>query len=586
MLRGDAVSHAGEEEAADENGKRQSHKAQQVSTDGKKKKTVKEKKVKIVKYTIETDSSEETESVESDYSSESYESESTSGSEIQVLKKPVKQHKISPNLVAKVKSRMKTVPKSYNKGSLKVKIGLKKSRPMATSTPVAVQVVNKSTGASKLAPSVYRSKLLSKKLRNELPTRSYSPSLIIGKDVLTINGSDSGKEDCSSNLKNKDVEVATNENSMLNPENDTACKDYNEQETLVKQSIDKVSSIMSDNIALKISPTLPENILDTSELPESKKEVSSKSVESVNIQTDSSSFESDVLVLRASNKESGLESDAVKENGTEEQSVNVDKAENESRPLSPVVAETSVTVMKRKEGVQISRDETPIRVIHRDLSPQSHQRNRSQLGELFVDHYHNKKSSCVRCYTCRKMMSVDNFLRHLHDVSGGLLSVDIPQTIDLSDPDLSVNEHKQWELFLRKKELFDNNQLPSPDIVGDNMMNVDGDSNHSFPETGSSGDKYAQSGPRIITTPVSPLKVEKIVRSNKVVGKTPFISNHSPQVPVNRKQTVPVDATEGVRTSSRKRKVKHLYGFEDYSFTKFPRLMKNAVKAEESSEMQ
>lgn len=580
MLRGDAMSHAGEEETVDENGKKQSHKAQQVSTDGKKKKTVKEKKVKIVKYTIETDSSEETESVESDYSSESYESESTSGSEIQVLKKPMKQHKISPTLVAKVKSRMKTVPKSYNKGSLKVKIGLKKSRPMATSTPVAVQVVNKSTGASKLAPSVYRSKLLSQKSRNELPARSYSPSLIIGKDVLTVNGSDSSKEDSGSSLNNKGVEIAKSENGNADSENDTA---FNEQETLVKQSIDKVSSIISDDIALKISPTLPENILDTSELPESKKEVSAISMESVNIQTDSSSFENDVLVVSASNKdESGLESDALKESESEVKSVKVD----ENRSLSPVVAETSVTVMKRKETVQVSRDETPIRVIHRDLSPQSHQRNRSQLGELFVDHYHNKKSSCVRCYTCRKMMSVDNFLRHLHDVSGGLLSVNIPRTIDLSDPDLSVNEYKQWELFLRKKELFDNNQLPSPDIVGDNMMYVDGDSNHSFPETGSSEDKYAQSGPRIITTPVSPLKKEKIVRTNKVAGKTRFISNHSSQVPVNRKQTVPIDVTEGVRTSSRKRKVKHLYGFEDYSFTKFPRLMKNAVKEEENSEMQ
>lgn len=579
MLRGDSTSHAGVEEGVDEHGKKNVQKLHQGSTDGKRKRSSKEKKAKVVQYTIETDSSEETESVESDFSSDSYDTESTSGSEIQVLKRPVKQRKINPNLVAKVKSRMKTVPKSYSKGSLKVKIGLKKSRPTATSTPVTVQVVNKPTSGTKLAMPVYRSKLISQKSRKESATSSYSTPIILGKSVLTIS-SDSEKEDLGSSTNSIESSSLNKENVQFNSTSDL-------------DSMSGVSSDMTKKIELKISPTLPENILDTSELQEVDHS-ESKLMESVNIQTDSCSFENDddadtgMCNAKEATVDVENKSTNVKENQSEGRSVPTDTVENsKSRSQSPVGAESSISVMKRKENVQISSDETPIRVVHRDLSPQSHERTRSQLGELFVDHYHNKKSLCMRCYTCRKMMSVDNFLRHLHDVSGGLMSVNIPRTIDLSDPDLLESDYKNWETFLRKKELFDNNQLPSPDIVGDGMMySVDGDSNHSFPESGNSGDKSAQAGPRIITTPVSPFKKEKIVRKSKITGKTRLISNQpSTQVPINIKQTVLPDTADGVRTSSRKRKVKHLYGFEDYSFTKFPRLMKNAVVEEDDNQI-
>ncbi|XP_053407292.1 uncharacterized protein LOC123546155 [Mercenaria mercenaria] len=580
LLRGDTSSHISEEEPVDDHITK--HKLHQVATDGKKKTTLKERKVKVVKYTIETDSSEETDSVQSDYSSENYDTDSTVGSEVQVLKKPVK-HKINPCFVAKVQSRMK-VSKSYSKGRLKVKLGLKQSKSAATSTPVAIRVVNKQAAVTKFVTSAYRSKL-SQKPRKELPPKK--PPGILRKNVLSMKNS--AKEDLNNTSKSDLKKVDVSENSPSAFAN-MKCNNSSEMEMKSYRNI-KSADEVAPYMELPISPTLTEESSATLNLSSSKTVETSqvKLVESVNVQTDSCSFENDddtnldACNIDNTSLENNTESKCLSKQANEIQECSSKSGgtEIESRSKSPALAESSVSVMKRKSNIQIGNDETPIRIIHQDSSPQAQHRSRSQLGELFVEHYHNKKSLCVRCYTCRKMMSVDNFLRHQHDISGGLLSVNLPRKIDLTEPELNENEGKHWETFLRKKELFDNNQLPSPDIVGDTLVySIDGDSTDSSRDIRKFTNKSSQSGPRIITTPVSPIKREKIVRKNKTVEKTKsrlILNQTFSHGPVSKKQSTHTHVTEGVRTSSRKRKMKHLYGFEDYSFTKFPRLMKNAV---------
>jgi hypothetical protein len=165
--------------------------------------------------------------------------------------------------------------------------------------------------------------------------------------------------------------------------------------------------------------------------------------------------------------------------------------------------------------------------------------------------------------------------------------VTTPQTIDLSDESLNEIESKLWETFLRKKELFDNNQLPSDsrDISEDSLV-YDMEGKGSPYSEYSIDDKNSQSGPRIITTPVSPIKREKIMLKNNSdeKKKSRLISNKLPShVPgCQTPKVIPDDKT--VRTSSRKRKMKNLYGFDNYSFTKFPRMMKNAVVEDDDKE--
>lgn len=578
LLRGDSSSHAGEEDTPDEHGKKQNRKVH--AKEAKRKKLVKEKKVKVVKYTIQTDSSEETESVESDYSSESYETDSSCESDVQVMNNAAKRRKISTSLVAKVKSRIKVFPKPYNKGSLKVKLGIKRPRPAASSTPVAIQVVNKSTGTKMPSSTIYRSKF-SQKSRKEIPPRCYSPPIVLGKNILAVKNTDlhlNKQNDLHNSIKLDSQKANTCENGTSTCEIVDLCDTSVDE--IKSEQILKINVGILGNDQLKVSPTLPENILETSELTDPEIIESSK-LKSVNIQTDCNSFEN----IDAGNMENVDNDYSETKEYKSDKNINGPSVMENERSQSPIVTDSSVSVMKRKEIVQIGIDEISIRIIHKDCSSRTHQRTRSQLGELFVDRYYNKKSVCVRCYTCRKMMSVDNFVHHLHDVSGGLLNVNVARTVDLADADLSESERKHWETFLRKKELFDNNQLPSPETVGDALLySVDGNTGHSFMETENSGETSEKhSGPRIITTPVSPLKKEKIVRKNRISGQTKprFISNQPASQIVKTQMALPVDGAEGVRTSSRKRKVKHLYGFEDYSFTKFPRLMKNAVIEEQ-----
>ena len=220
----------------------------------------------------------------------------------------------------------------------------------------------------------------------------------------------------------------------------------------------------------------------------------------------------------------------------------------------------------------MEEEASPLRIFHRDINAQNSTiRSKRQLGEVFVEQYNNKRSFCIRCYTCRKMMSVDNFMRHLHDVSGGLIATDVPQTIEPSDPEMTDRELKAWEVFQRKKELFDNNQLPSDVARSSTVYNVDSDSNQSFVEK--SVEENTR-GPIIIQTPVSPVKAAKV---KSVTTKSTQKKKVQPPQPRNSSKSIDRSRSwnniDGVRASSRKRKASQLYSSDEYTFfKKLPRL--------------
>ncbi|KAL4231038.1 hypothetical protein ACF0H5_008621 [Mactra antiquata] len=565
MLRGDTASQSTEE--INDDTKKSHHKVHHDTNENKKKSAVKERKVKIVKYSIEIDSGEETESVESDYSSEYCETDTSIETDHPIIQN-IKQPKVPPKLVTKIKSKIKPSTKPYsNKPPLKLKLGLKRPKP-ATSTPIPVQLVSKGTGT---AGQIYRSKM-SNKVRNFEVLKNTAQQSTVGLKVA---------KNLNINLKNADkIPVSASECSTSTVDN-VGYENVSELKINSDMIIKSFRPEIADTHELKVSPTLPEDILqtgDSTDSIESEDTTNAPNTDSVNANVsivDSNSVECDKK-LKLSNGEASL---------IGETPANiVNKSDNDKMSHKLEETNQSISVLNQKVIAQSGSDELSIRIVHRDSSPLSEQRSRSQLGEVFVGRYHNKKSMCVRCYTCRKLMSVDNFLRHLHDVSGGLVTVNSPQTIDPGAGDLNEPEQKLWESFQRKKELFDNNQLPSPDIVKHNIgYDVESQTNGVASDLEKVNVDKKSDGPRIINTPISPLKKGKVVRKNKMITLTKSNTNGNKVVVSKKPACVITEAQEGVRTSSRKRKVKHLDGFEDYSFSKFPRLMKNAVLEEEST---
>ena len=534
MLRGDSVGSVDDDntEAGDKNHK------QKIKTElyaaKKKRKIMEEKKRKVVQYTIETetDSSEETDSVESDYAS-SYDTDTTSDSDVAFMRKQplASQRKFSPFVAPKLsgKSKVKVLPSAKPYGrQLKVKIGTNRSRSLTTSTPVALKPPGKSKSCKISSPDT----------SPVCGDRKLTTGVVLQGNVPVVFGKKISEKYNSS----KTMSSSVNHNA-----------DHHLSSSLVTDNLFPSKSMD----VLKVSPTLPDEILEAPKCSQNE--------------------------TKPEHSDSVLGNHEI--NGNDKLLVNSDNViKNRERYLangSGLHTVSPMSVLKGKEVVRVAGDDTPLRIIHRDASPLTEPRNRSQLGEVFVDRYQNKKSACVRCYTCRKLMTVDSFLRHLHDVvSGGLIAVNSARTVDISDTELTDKECKIWETFQRKKELFDNNQIPSPELMAESLVySLDGEGRkHLLSEAVLPGEiEKKASGPRIIKTPISQTKKGKIVRKS------------DPKLPVNMARntgstnktvpkTTPVDSIEGVRSSSRKRKVKQLYPFEEYSFTKFPRLMKNAEK--------
>lgn len=543
MLRGDSTGSVEEVTSESADKKYNKQKSSAEVNEGKKKRKTEERRVKVVHYKIETDSSEETDSVESDYGS-SYDTDTTSESEILVLKKapPPKQRKISAAiglLKSSARTKVKIIPP---KDPLKVKLGNNKSKSgLATSTPVSVQVTGKkSVGVASPGTSPVHG---DKKLRAPITgvRASTETPLVFGKKPSANTTDD---EHCAV------VDSDNNSSQIVSG----SLHHMNSDSTISSDIFpSKPASLEIAEKDLKVSPTLPDEILETP----------SESYEKMDVDCSTSEDQN--------SSQGQLNNNEISEKSLKNSITESQLSEQTESPFA---------ILKRKEAMEVRNEETALRIIHRDASPLAEPRSRSQLGEVFVDRYHNKKSVCVRCYTCRKMMTVDSFLRHLHDVaSGGLIAVTSTRTVDISDSEITDRERKTWETFQRKKELFDNNQIPSPELVTNSLVYslASEDSNHSNPDTGLVNESQKKpSGPRIIKTPVSPTKKSKIVRKNE--SKT-LITNKVKVAGVaerNLGKRGSIDSVEGVRSSSRKRKVKQLYPFEEYSFAKFPRLMKNA----------
>lgn len=553
MLRGDSVGQ-GEEDASESSDKTLKPKTKPVPEIGKKRKKAEGRKVKVVQYKIETesDSSEETDSVESDYTS-SYDTDTTSESEVSLIRKPVlKQRKLSLFAVKKpnVKTKVKMIP--YSKQPLRVKISANRSRSVVTSTPVALQHVGKSKSNKLMSPNA--SPVLGDKKKHtpiSAGVHEGNVPLVFGKKT-------------SASVKGHDTT-----NSLLTGENESHVNSEIFQQKSSTLAIDMTEK------DLKVSPTLPDVILETPACQEKAPANNTPENSTARSQNLNSSNECKDMISQEKECKTNLHENLTAGNKISEKPSGKD---SDLSDQTDVQSENPISVLKRKEVVRASGEETPLRIIHRDASPQTEPRNRSQLGEVFVDRYHNKKSVCVRCYTCRKLMTVDSFLRHLHDVvSGGLIAVTSAQTVDIEDTDLTDKERKYWETFQRKKELFDNNQIPSPELMSDSLVySMDSEESiHSLSETGIPSElEKKTSGPRIIRTPVSPTKKGKIVRKSDpklLTNKGKIVASASESV----SKPVVTDSSEGVRSSSRRRKSKQLYPFEEYSFAKFPRLMKN-----------
>jgi len=579
MLRGDSTSQVGEDEGGVQDEAKKAKTLRQESTESNgsaKKGRALKNKVKIVnvpvKYTIQSESSEtESNYTDSELSSSEYMSELEV---VPVIGKKNSKHRII-TIDSKSKSKAKmNLLKKQQRPALKVKIGSggKRSKLLGGSgAPVAVQVVNRT-----LSPALpfSRSRLGSSDSRDstsplglETPSGSYQ---IYGKSngqnrQLTFGKpSEISSEDTHNNTYNIPSSFSNFESNLYS-----------------KQNIPEFKKVIVEQINesdMKIPTTLPDEILEeeskTREMetntdfdvtgPDSSEE---KSVDVTELNCHQSLPETSNGIQDSYN-ESIHDKNITENNVTlsvvdssssrKERTFSSESLEltNEDSCSSPVVTDKLLLIMKR-EREQINNQEAPLRILHRESSPLNVNRSRSQLGELFIEKYMTKKSPCVRCYTCRKVMTVDGFMRHLHDmITGGLLGVNTPRTIDASDPEMSDGDRKVWEAFQRKKELFDNNQLPSNDVQ-DRIFTVDSDSNHSL-ENMSPGIK--PSGPRVITTPVSP--VQQIQQAKSSVHAV-----HA------RRASHPIpESADGVRSSGRKRKKKQLYPFEEYTFAKFPRL--------------
>ncbi|XP_052253254.1 uncharacterized protein LOC127859788 [Dreissena polymorpha] len=536
MLRGDSTGNADDDLLTEQVEKKPRSKVSHDTSDVSRKGKLPTEKFKVVRYSVELDSSEETDSVVSDYSS-CYDTDSTSETDGGPLAQPpsAKQRKLMPPVAYQKtsNSNVKTYPvKSFMK-NVKMKVRPNKSHPIATSTPVSVQV-NRNGGFQQNGFANGREKNFLK-----VHYKTSSASLLgvrrktFPESSLKLTGRSNGRETV--------VYEAPTQTFPLH------------KSVGVEMSADD----------LKVSPTLPDEILDSAEYSDS---LTDEAVEQVGhaaqeFQSESSSVKENTGILKDENGNAAASSltQCILN------SVKTQVSTDDSRP--------ALSLMKRKENIQISQDEVPLRIIHRDASPITEPRTRTQLGEVFVDRYHNKRSICVRCYTCRKMLSVDSFLRHLHD-NTGMLVVTATRSLGISEGDLTETDRKT----LGNEGLV--YQLESETSHYGKTERLKQES----PEKACWAQDHTNSRCH------QPRK-SKIVRSGrpKIVntmanGHQETIKTLGPKLSgAHVAKVLPPEPIDGVRSSSRKRKLKQLYPFEEYSFAKFPRLNKNLVDNSEGN---
>ncbi|XP_061194521.1 uncharacterized protein LOC133202682 [Saccostrea echinata] len=112
------------------------------------------------------------------------------------------------------------------------------------------------------------------------------------------------------------------------------------------------------------------------------------------------------------------------------------------------------TEEKEETGSEIR--ENVLSVVHKDMTLKNGQGGRMQAGNVLLDLYKGPLDPCIRCCTCEKLFSIDNFLKHLHDVNGSnkLLVVRQPQTFALRDLNPTSYQKKLWEHFFKKRKAY------------------------------------------------------------------------------------------------------------------------------------
>ncbi|KAL5022804.1 hypothetical protein ScPMuIL_001959 [Solemya velum] len=190
-----------------------------------------------------------------------------------------------------------------------------------------------------------------------------------------------------------------------------------------------------------------------------------------------------------------------------------------------------------------------LKIVHKDAGLRNGHRNSMQAGDVFVDSYEGKSSACIQCCTCRKLLCVEDFLRHLHDGTNGgkLLPVAQLQTLEMRDFCKHGSlQGKLWQSFIHKRELFENNKLLLESVK--EPASIKGDINNS-----------KEKGVGYVGTEVFSVKN---TGKNSVTERSHRQLHVVPSLQESRRDR------GSLRTSARKRKQKQLYPIENYSFTK------------------
>lgn len=100
---------------------------------------------------------------------------------------------------------------------------------------------------------------------------------------------------------------------------------------------------------------------------------------------------------------------------------------------------------------------TTVGVIHRDVTCRVNRRRRSQIGELVIHLYTSNDSPCIRCSNCREMLSVQQFLKHMHWRRGSdkLVRVTIAQKLHLQSSSRTPDNLAAWDEFQKKRGRFE-----------------------------------------------------------------------------------------------------------------------------------
>lgn len=173
-------------------------------------------------------------------------------------------------------------------------------------------------------------------------------------------------------------------------------------------------------------------------------------------------------------------------------------------------------------------------VFHEDAVPQVDQKPCMQPGKLILSLYTAKNAKCIKCSTCAKVFSVDEFLLHQHlnpNTNSKLVFVSSAQSLRLRD-DSNESHQLLWKNFMMKREQFEFEGLE------DSRMS------------------------HLLRTAGVGMKVGNLPSGTPIVDAA---SN-----PINTEHKNKQRSSSTYRVSARKRKQKQFYPIENYDFKNLP----------------